>query len=377
MKLLAINFGGIGDEILFLPTLATIRKERPRWQITLLVEPRSASIAEVTDLIDDLIAFDIKKRPLSVADALSLVTMLRDRDFDAVLSSGSSVSVPVLLFLTGIKTRVAYGATALARLLITNPVPLNREQYAAWMYHDLVRGLGLTSAPGPVSIKTDPERVRNMAGVLGLCGTDTAGSAGLPLVLLHPGMSKLALQKAVMKNWSPRSWASLIEALCLSGLCHVVLCGGPDDREAIAEIEAIVEQSGRAPASGRFQNAYGRTRCLADLAALIQLASVVVAVDSAPMHMAVALDRPLVALFGPTDEKKLLPACRRFIALRAPGSRPDAAAFSKPSGRPGCGSPRHDEPSPGVLIQPDTVFQAVLDQLSQATARENSPESCP
>ncbi|MFX6424124.1 hypothetical protein ABTG32_17980, partial [Acinetobacter baumannii] len=55
MKILTINFGGIGDEILFLPTLASIRAIYPHARISLLLEPRSRSFEQVTDLVDEIL----------------------------------------------------------------------------------------------------------------------------------------------------------------------------------------------------------------------------------------------------------------------------------------------------------------------------------
>ena len=60
MKILAINFGGIGDEIFFLPTLISLKKEFPNSQITLALEPRSKSVKDLTNVIDDLILVDVK-----------------------------------------------------------------------------------------------------------------------------------------------------------------------------------------------------------------------------------------------------------------------------------------------------------------------------
>ena len=54
MNILAINFGGIGDEIFFLPTLISLKKEFPNSKITLALEPRSKSVKDLTDVIDDL-----------------------------------------------------------------------------------------------------------------------------------------------------------------------------------------------------------------------------------------------------------------------------------------------------------------------------------
>ena len=60
MNILAINFGGIGDEIFFLPALISLKKEFPEAKITLALEPRSKSVKDLTNIIDDLFLIDVK-----------------------------------------------------------------------------------------------------------------------------------------------------------------------------------------------------------------------------------------------------------------------------------------------------------------------------
>ena len=59
-KILMVNFGGIGDEILFLPAISSIKKEFPDSKITLALEPRSKSVRDLTNMIDDVMCVDIK-----------------------------------------------------------------------------------------------------------------------------------------------------------------------------------------------------------------------------------------------------------------------------------------------------------------------------
>ena len=59
-RILAINFGGIGDEIFFLPTLISLKKEFPDSEITLALEPRSKGVKDLTDKIDNFILIDVK-----------------------------------------------------------------------------------------------------------------------------------------------------------------------------------------------------------------------------------------------------------------------------------------------------------------------------
>lgn len=351
-RCLAINFGGIGDEILFLPTLASIRKAHPDWHITLLLEPRSQSVGQVTELADSYLTFDIKKQGLSSADLLELLGKLRNGGFDVVVSSGSSAAVAILLFLSGIKQRIGYSSGGAASRLLTNPVQLNRKQYAAFMYHDLVAGLGIDLPPQLPTISLPAANVNNMKSLLEEASSTSRGGRQR-IVLMHPGTSRLAVEKGIIKTWEACRWAELVELLCRDGTIVPVLAGGPDDNQTVAEILRLT-------AGMPLLCTAGNTRSLADLAALIYLADLLVCVDSAPMHLGVALNKPLVALFGPTDESLLLPQSAHFVPLR---------------GAPLSSNPQRDLfAGTGVQIPVDTVYRAVMDQLSANASRESFPE---
>jgi ADP-heptose:LPS heptosyltransferase len=347
-RLLAINFGGIGDEILFLPTLQTIKQSYPNWHLTLLLEPRSKSIAQVTDYLDAVIEFDIKKRPLLSRDLVELLGILRDGNYDCVLSSGSSPMVACLLFLSGIPERIGYDSGFLARLLLTKAVPLNREQYAANMYHDLVQGLGLKQQKVVPEAIAKKENVEGMEAFL----KTRSKKQKQKRVVIHPGTSLLALQKGIIKTWPAESWVALLGRLAQHDDLQVILAGGPDDKETIDGIMSALIKSAEA---SKVVSAYGNTKSFADFAGLLKISDLLICVDSAPMHLAVALGIPVVSMFGPTDPHKLLPEDERFKALRSQPS-PDAnGKFSSLQSN-----------ARGVLLPPDIVYQTALDQLKRS-----------
>ncbi len=353
MKLLAINFGGLGDEILFLPTLKSIKISHPDWQITLLTEPRARSIAQLTSLIDKNIVFDIKKS-LGPADYFELIALLQKEKYDIVLSSGSTSKVSVLLFLSGIPKRIGFDSGWLSKLLLTDAVKLNKEQYAGFMYHDLVSGLALSQQPQAPEIELCKESLASMKSFL---AESRAGSTDKKLVLIHPGMSQMALKKGIMKTWAAANWSELTARLIACGK-QVILCGGPDDETTIAEISrALSGRLSQEAAGADFINAYGKTGSIKDLASLMNLSDLVICVDSAPMHMASALKKNLIALFGPTDPDKLLIQNKNSIAIKAE-SKSEAKTQTEPC----------------VQIQPDIVFRTAMDLLKQASIQESSLE---
>ncbi len=338
-KLLAINFGGIGDEILFLPVLKSIREAFPAKHITLLLEPRSKSIQDITNLIDEIKLFDIKKRPLLPKDYFDLLQILRSGNYQTVISSGSSPLVACLLFASGIKERIGYGSGGLSHLLLSRAVPLDKNQYASNMYHDLVQGMGLSKQQVVPQIVVCENSLGRMKDFL----ERFTKAKEIKRIVIHPGTSKLAIEKGIIKTWSAENWATLINQLISRGDIEVVLAGGPDDEQTIVRINKALGP--KTASSPLFISAYGATKSLADLAALFYIGDLLICVDSAPMHVAVALNKPILALFGPTDPAKLLPLAKHWRYLKS-------------------------NPTTGDIdITPSEVYRSTLDLIQPVTAQ--------
>ncbi|MFA6989649.1 MAG: hypothetical protein WC197_06235, partial [Candidatus Gastranaerophilaceae bacterium] len=120
-KFLVINFGGIGDEILFFPVLKSLKNSFENCRITLVTEPRSASCKNLTNNIDEIITCDIKSEN-KYLELLKFLFKARIGHFDAVISTGGSKMVSILLFLTGIKEKYGYDAGKLSQILLTKSV---------------------------------------------------------------------------------------------------------------------------------------------------------------------------------------------------------------------------------------------------------------
>ena len=288
-KILMINFGGIGDEILFLPAISSLKKEYPEAKITLVLEPRSKSVKDLSNLIDDVICVDIKGKH-KYLELFKFILKARAGKFDMVFSSGANSLIPILLFLTGITYRYGFESGVLSKILLTKAVKLNKNQYASFMYHELVT---------PVTdYKTDYPEI------------DAGEIEKEPdSVLIHPGVSKMSVVRHMIKTWTPEVWAELVQKVLATGK-KVCLAGGPDDKECIEKIVQIV---GDAP---NFVNLYGSTKNIMDLARLVKKAEVLICSDSAPMHIGVGVGTKTLALFGPTDEKKLIPNNEKYIAIK-------------------------------------------------------------
>ena len=289
MKILFINFGGLGDEILFLPTIISVKKQFPDAEITLALEPRSKGVMSLTNIIDKTLFADIKGKN-KYKELLKLLFKIWTNRFDMVISSGSNKFISMFVAATFIPKRYCYNSGKLSEILLTKAVRLNKNQYAAKMYHDLVRDITDIDTELPqidVSIKTTEENT----------------------VLIHAGVSLLSVKKGMIKTIPPEKWAEVVNKLADCGK-KVILAGGPDDKETIETIQRLV------PAD-KYVNMFGKTKNLKELAELISGAEKFLCSDSAPLHVAVALGVKTYVIFGSTDDKKLIPQNGKVVPIKA------------------------------------------------------------
>ncbi len=299
MRVLALVPGGIGDQLLFFPTLEDLKRTYPDAVIDVVVEPRAKAAYRVCQSVNDVVLFDFKDRN-SPADWANLLGIMRDRDYDLALSLGQRWGVAFLLWLTGVPVRVGYESPA--SWLLTNSVPLKPEQYAADMYHDLLQGIGITTPCPPLSIqllKADLDWADAERRTLGL-------SSGYFMV--HGGSSKLAQEKGIDKLYPVENWKVIIQDIRQRqpDVPLVVVRGPEDDALVNALLTAFPELTVTTPPD------------IGKLAAMIAGATLMLCTDSGPMHMAIALQVYTLALFGPTDPAKLMPQSDKFKAIQSP-----------------------------------------------------------
>lgn len=290
-RILLINFGGIGDEILFLPVIQSLKKSFPECSLTLCLEGRSKAFLGLNDLLDESFFADIKTKN-KYSEMIKLWFKALTGNYDAVISSGASPLISVLLFMTGIKRRIGYKTCRLSEKLLTDAVDLNQEQYAAKMYFDLIKPLTSAEFELP-SIKTEhTERKKDV-------------------IIVHPGVSAISVSKNIQKTFGGDVWALITDRIIAAGK-KVCLVGGPDDTKCIKEIRKNLKSAD----SPDFTDMFGQTKNFFDLVNLIAGSEALVCSDSAPMHVGVATNTKTVAIFGPTNEKKLIPTSDKFFAIK-------------------------------------------------------------
>lgn len=302
MRVVALVPGGIAEQILFFPTLDDLKQSYPEAEIDVVVEPRAKAAYRVSKSVNDVLIFDFKDRN-SPADWANLLGVLRDRDYEAVLSLSRGGGVGLLLWLSGIPTRVGYG-NGEKTMFLTNSVPLKADQYAAHMYHDLLQGLDFSTPCPELAIRipkadqdwADAERKR-----FGI-------SNGY--VLFYPGASSVTNAETT-EVYPVENWRTIIQ----------------DFQQKQPELPLVLVQEGEDQefAAALTQSCPGlkvtNPSDVGKLAAMIAGANLMLCTEGAAMYLAVALEVYTLVLFGATDPDKALPKADKFVGIKSPTSQ--------------------------------------------------------
>jgi heptosyltransferase-2 len=233
---------------------------------------------------------------------------LSAHDFDWAVLLPDSVHVALAPFAARIPVRAGYARDALRRALLTCALPAPRGPDGRRLpismierYLRITRALGCADAGTSLDLPVDPQAAERVAKRLALSGVGDAEQ----LAVVTPGASFGA-----SKLWPPEHFASACGELRSRRGLRAVLAPGPGEEAVAREIAA------RAAAEAIVLDEPVTT--LAELAALIARARLVLSNDTGPRHMAVALGTPVISLLGPTDPRHTAHLLERQRVLREP-----------------------------------------------------------
>jgi ADP-heptose:LPS heptosyltransferase len=298
MRVVALIPGGVGEQILFFPTLDGLKQKYPDAEIDVVVEPTAKAAYRISRSVNDVITFDFNDRS-SPADWANLLGVIRDRYYDAALSLRQSWGTGLLLWLTGIPTRIGTeGSTG--KYFLTDTVPVSFEQYHAQADYNLLQGIGVTGACPALSIsvpKSDIDWVEAEQKHLGIKGSG--------YVLMYPGKSLLAEGEV---SYPMASWLAIIHDFQQKQPdMPLVIVKQTGDLEIVTALtQAVPSLKVTKPGD------------IGKLAAMVAGANLMICPNSVPMHLAIALQVYTLALFGATPSSQFLPQSDKFIAIQSP-----------------------------------------------------------
>ncbi len=284
----------LGDTIMATPVYRALHRAFPAARRGLFVHPGQSALFAGSPWFDHIETI----QPRGLAGPLRTAGALRRWAPDAILLLPNSARAAVIGRLAGVPRRIGFARDG-RRALLTHPIAprdvtrphVTRDDYC----HLIEAALGTDAEPidPTVELHVNTDEQARAAALTG----------GAPYVVLVPGGSKPA------KQWRPERFTAVGRMLAKEFGHRILVSGSPGEQELVAGIARAIGSDALDLASAGID--------LGALKAIIGGAQLLVTNDTGPRHIAVALDTPIVALYGPTDSRWTCLAQAREFALRA------------------------------------------------------------
>lgn len=271
-----VMLSAVGDAVHVLPVVNAIKRADPHSQITWVLQPGPAALVDAHPAVDEIVRFDRSRgwrAFLDVRDAF------RNRQFDVVLGLQDYLKAGILTAITPAPLKLGYDRARArdANWLFTNRrLPHHEPQHIQDEYLEFVNALGMEPEPvvwriGPWDNEREWQR-------------EFTRRFDRPIVSLVIGTSR------PQKDWIAERWGELADALSGRFGLQPVLVGGRSLREEATE-RVILERTRHKPVSALNSG-------LRRLVSILDASALVISLDTGPLHVAVALGRPVISLLG-------------------------------------------------------------------------------
>ena len=329
----------MGDILHALPAVTALRAAYPEWFLGWAVEPQwrgllaadgcdeRGSCMPLVDRIHIVPAKQWARTPLSgntLRDIARVRRELREARYDICIDLQGAVRSAVI------------GRWARAARMIGEDKP--REPAARWFFGERVKTSGVHVIEQAMEV-TNAAAGESLPAMLPWLPVDAraerlADEIAAPFVLINPGAGWGA------KRWPVQRYADVARQIHAAGY-GVLVNAGPGEESIAQELAGLSDGAGTVVQPS-----------LTELIAIVRRTSLVIAGDTGPLHLASALDKPVVGIFGPTDPARNGPFGGSFRVLRHPESRRDHT--------------RHSAPEAGLLtITPEAVMSAAMELLKE------------
>lgn len=283
MRILIVQTAFLGDMVLTLALVDAVWKRFPRASIDVLTLPGYIPLLQDQPGIARVIPYDKRGVQRGLRGLLGMVRTVRSQGYHLVVSPHRSLRSAVLVALSGSPRRIGF-AQWWTRWAYTDTVPRQPVAHEVERYLHLLRVLQDEPiiAPHRLALHVNASARQQAKQYFARQGV----AAGDVVVGMIPG------SQWGTKRWPAERFAALIERLVMRPRTHCVLFGAASDRAIAATITAACR--------GRVIDLIGHTT-LQTLPAFMDYCTVMVSNDTGPMHIAAALGKPIVTLYGPTS----------------------------------------------------------------------------
>jgi lipopolysaccharide heptosyltransferase II len=281
-RILIVNVNWVGDVLFSTPLIKGLRKKFPKGYIACMIPPRCREALELNPHLNEIIIYDEDGLHRSPFGKLRLISALRSGRFDAAILLHRSFTRSLMVFMAGIPRRIGYQRRR-RDFLVTDAVELPPEDaHRVDFFMNLGRPLGIATDDRNYEFfisDNDRKKAKGLLESEGIADSDK-------LVAINPG-----------GNWNPKRWpvenfAEAADGLMEQHNAKIIISGAAKDMPLANDIASRMKQ--------RPAISCGKTT-LKQAAAIFERSNLVIANDSGPMHIAVAMGTPTIALFGPTS----------------------------------------------------------------------------
>jgi len=279
-KILVLQTAFAGDLILAAPLARGVKEVFKESEVHFLVIPETAVLLKHNPFVDKVWIYDKKRSEKGIGSFLRLMRKLSKEEFDLAIVPHRSLRSALLVFGARIPRRVGFDRSTGA-VFFTDVVPYFKNLHEVERNFKLPQVLGWSGDISPPELFPGAEEREEVDRFF-----DEAG--------IKPGENLLAVAPGSVwptKRWPAERFASVIDESWKKWKIRSVLIGGKSD---VTLGQRIVRETG-----DTIVNAMGRFSLLAS-AELISRCRVILTNDSAPLHLAIGVGTPVVAIFGPT-----------------------------------------------------------------------------
>jgi len=290
----------MGDLVLSLSAISALNEFFKEKTFYLVADSAYAEIIETISGLDNVLYYPrklLKKKSFikRLAIQFDFLRQLRNTSPDISIDLHGGTASSLMSFLSGASLRIGK-STAKRPYLYNMKVDLLQDRHKIYGYAEIASSAGAQSREGIHRIKASWASISELKNIL----IENGLTIEKPIVCIHPGAG------VIYKKWTEQGFADISDWLTSKGF-QVIFVGAGDDLEVITKIMNLLKH-----------NAYnlGGKLSIGQLIALIETSSLYIGNDSGPMHLAEAVDIPVIALFGPADEGRWGPLSEESIVLR-------------------------------------------------------------
>ncbi len=287
-----VMMSAVGDAVHVLPVLTALKRYRPEAEVTWILQPGPATLVRGHPDISDILLFERTNGWRAYND---LRRQLSRRRFDLVLALQVYLKAGMITRMIKAPVKLGFDMARARDMnwVFTNAqVPAHEMQHVQDQYFEFLDALGVPHGPPVWNLGPWPHELGQQRERLRVFSRPIA-----PIVV--------ATSKA-QKDWLPERWAKVCDALYGDFGLQPVLVGGRSDRELAAE--RVIMQQVKVPVVSALGSG------LRGLVQLIDGGALILSPDTGPLHITVALDRPVVSLIGYSNPKRVGPY-RKFHDL--------------------------------------------------------------